>query len=204
VTQLVTVHADPRLCEGHGICIELSPDVFGLGDEDVVTVTDDHPDERQWGDARAAAAALSPPSHHADPPERELAMNEYGPLTKKVIEYQDTVKRLVPSAKTPEDWAQLGEFIAVDGFERIGPFLDVQDFAQYTEMLNGWAQGTQGFDTTVRRISELSQRVYFEVEERHQIGDTKLVVNSMNVFEFDQMDKIRHLDVFLQQQPPTG
>ncbi|HME79536.1 MAG: hypothetical protein ACLP4W_05390 [Mycobacterium sp.] len=131
-------------------------------------------------------------------------MNEYGPLTKKVIEYQDTVKRLVPTAKSPEDWTPLGEFIAVDGFERIGPFLDVQNFAQYTEMVNGWAQATQAFDTTVRRIAELPQRVYFEVEERHQIGDTKLVVNSMNVFEFDEDGKICHLDVFLQQPPPTG
>lgn len=132
-------------------------------------------------------------------------MNEYGPLTKKVIAYQDTVKRLVHSAKTPEDWvAPLGEFIAVDGFERIGPFLDVQNFTQYTEMVNGWAQGTQDFDTSVRRISELPNRVYFEVEERHQIGDMKLVVNSMSVFEFDEDGKVCHLDVFLQQPPPAG
>ena len=132
-------------------------------------------------------------------------MNDYGPLTEKVIDYQDTVKRLVPTAKSPEDWvAPLGEFIAVDGFERIGPFLDVQNFTQYTEMVNGWAQGTQDFDTTVRRISELSHRVYFEVEERHQIGDMKIVVNSMNVFEFDEFGKIRHLDVFLQQPPASG
>ena len=132
-------------------------------------------------------------------------MNEHGPLTKKVIDYQDTVKRLVPTAKSPEDWvAPLGEFIAVDGFERIGPFLDVQNFTQYTEMVNGWARGTQDFDTTVRRISELPHRVYFEVEERHQIGDMKIVVNSMNVFEFDEDGKIRHLDVFLQQPPATG
>jgi hypothetical protein len=80
----------------------------------------------------------------------------------------------------------------------------VQDFTQYTEMVNGWAQGTQGFDTTVRRISELRQRVYFEVEERHQIGDMKLVVNSMSVFEFDEDGKVIHLDVFLQQPPPAG
>jgi limonene-1,2-epoxide hydrolase len=132
-------------------------------------------------------------------------MNEYGRLTKQVIAYQDTVKGLVSTAKTPEDWvAPLGAFIAVDEFERMGPFLDVQNFAQYTEMVNGWAQGTQGFDTTVRRISELPQRVYFEVEERHKIGDLKLVVNSMSVFEFDDDGKIRHLDVFLQQPPPTG
>ena len=32
----------------------------------------------------------------------------------------------------------------------------------------------------------------------------KLVVNSMSVFEFDEDGKIRHLDVFLQQPPPTG
>jgi hypothetical protein len=132
-------------------------------------------------------------------------MNQYGPLTKKVIAYQDTVKRLVPTATSPEDWvAPLGEFIAVDGFERIGPFLDVQDFTRYTEMLNGWAQGTQGFDTTVRRISELPHRVYFEIEERHQVGDMNLVVNSMNVYEFDEGGRVTHLDVFLQQSPPTG
>ena len=132
-------------------------------------------------------------------------MNEHGPLTKKVIDYQDTVKRLVPTAKSPEDWvAPLGEFIAVDGFERIGPFLDVQNFTQYTEMVDAWAQGTQHFDTTVRRISELPHRVYFEVEERHQINDMKIVVNSMTVFEFGEDGKIHHLDVFLQQPPPNG
>lgn len=132
-------------------------------------------------------------------------MNEYGPLTKKVIEYQDTVKGLVQTAKTPEDWVgPLGELIAVDEFERTGPFLDVQNFTQYTQMVNGWAQGTQGFDTTVLRISELPRRVYFEVEERHQIGDMKLVVNSMNVFEFDEDGKVCHLDVFLQQPAPAG
>jgi hypothetical protein len=132
-------------------------------------------------------------------------MNDYGYLTKKVIAYQDTVKGLVSSATTPQDWvAPLGEFIAADEFERTGPFLDVQNFTQYTEMVNGWAQGTQDFDTTVRRVSELPLRVYFEVEERHQIGDTNLVVNSMSVFEFNDDEKIRRLDVFLQQPPPTG
>jgi len=131
-------------------------------------------------------------------------MSEYGPLTKKVLEYQETVKRLVSTAKTPEDWvAPMSAFIAVDGFERIGPFLDVQDFVGYTEMVNGWAQYTQAFETTVRRVDELPQRVYFDVEERHQINDTKLVVNSLSVFEFDEDQKIRHLDVFLQQLPPA-
>jgi hypothetical protein len=128
-------------------------------------------------------------------------MDDYGPLTRKVIDYQDTVVSLVPTVKTPEDWtAPLGEFIAIDDFERMGPFLDVQDFKQYTEMLNGWAQGVQSFDTSVRRVSELPNRVYFEVEERHKYGDTLVVVNSMSVFEFNSAGRIRHLDVYLQQQ----
>lgn len=132
-------------------------------------------------------------------------MNDYGPLTKKVIEYSDTVQRLVPIAKTPEDWAgPLGELIAVDKFERIGPFLDVQNFTEYTEMVSGFANGSQGFETTVRRIAELPHRVYYEIEERHTIGDTHLVVNSMNVYEFDEDGKVCHLDVFLQQSPPAG
>jgi hypothetical protein len=50
----------------------------------------------------------------------------------------------------------------------------LQNFTQYTEMVNGWAQGGQAFDSAVRRISELPQ-----------CGDLKLVVNSMNVFEFN-------------------
>ena len=132
-------------------------------------------------------------------------MTDYGPLLVRVIDYQDTVKRMVRIAVTPEDWVEpLSEFIAVDDFGRTGPFLDVQDFRQYTEMVNGWARGTQDFDTTVRRITEVPQRVYFEVEERHQKGSATLTVNSMNVFEFDDDGKIRHLDVFLQQPPPAA
>ena len=131
-------------------------------------------------------------------------MDEYGPLTKKVIEYQDTVRSLVSTAKSPEDFAPMGEFLAIDEFERMGPFLDVQDWPQYTEMVNGWAQGVQSFETTVRRVAELSNRVYFEVEERHLYGQDWLVVNSMNVFEFNEDGKVRRLDVYLQSPPPAG
>lgn len=52
----LTVRVDPRLCEGHGICTELLPGVFDLGDEDIVTVTDGHPDERHRTAVHAAAA----------------------------------------------------------------------------------------------------------------------------------------------------
>jgi len=126
-------------------------------------------------------------------------MDEYGPLTQRVMQYQETVRRLVPTVKTHDDWAPLASLIAIDRFERIGTFLEVQDWQQYTEMLTGWAHSVDSFDTTVRRISELEQRVYFEIEERHFFGDKAHVVNSMSVFEFDANAKICHLDVYLQQ-----
>ena len=122
-----------------------------------------------------------------------------GPLTRKVLEYDRTMKRLVAGAEGPADWAPLVEIVAVDDFERVGTFLEVQNWNQYTEMLTRWASATESFETTVRRISELGALVYYEIEERHFRGDSVNVVNSMTVFEFDAHDKIRRLNVYLQQ-----
>jgi hypothetical protein len=77
--------------------------------------------------------------------------------------------------------------------------LEVQDWQQYTEMLTGWAHSVDSFETTVRRVSELPERVYFEIEERHFFSDNTHVVNSLTVFQFDTDAKICHLDVYLQQ-----
>lgn len=122
-----------------------------------------------------------------------------GPLTRRVLDYEQTMRRLVPTVTGPADWAPLAEFVAVDGFERVGTFLEVQNWDQYTAMLSGWAAATDSFETTVRRINELAGFVYYEIEERHHRGDDVHVVNSMTVFEFDDDGRIRHLDVYLQQ-----
>ena len=122
-----------------------------------------------------------------------------GPLTRKVLEYDTTIKRLVRADTTSIDWAPLAKFVAIDEFERIGTFLEVQNWEQYTEMLSRWASATGSFETTVRRVVELAGYVYYEIEERHFRGGDVTVVNSMTVFEFDEAGKIRHLDVYLQQ-----
>jgi hypothetical protein len=126
-------------------------------------------------------------------------MDETEPLTRKVLQYQDTVRQLVPTAKTPEDWAPLASLIAIDGFERIGTFREVQNWQQYAEMLTGWANSVDSFETTVRRVTEVSKLVYFEIEERHFFAGNAHVVNSLTVFEFDDDAKIRHVTVYLQQ-----
>ena len=122
-----------------------------------------------------------------------------GPLARTVLGFEQAMKRLVPAIKAPADWAPLAEFVAVDEFERVGCFLEVQNWQQYTEMLTKWASPQDSFETTVRRITELRGLVYFEVEERHFRGGKVHVVNSLTVFEFNEDGKIRHLNVYLQQ-----
>jgi hypothetical protein len=122
-----------------------------------------------------------------------------GPLTQRVIEYDRALQRLVAGVGDPIDWAPLAEFVAVEDFERVGTFLEVQNWKEYTEMLTRWASVTESFETTVRRISETGALVYYEIEERHFRGDKVNVINSMTVFEFDANDRIRRLNVYLQQ-----
>ena len=124
---------------------------------------------------------------------------DHGPLTRRVLAYERALKDLVPDVTGPSDWAPLGELVAVDEFERVGTFLEVQSWEQYTEMLTVWASTIAKFETSVKRISELPGVVYFEIEERHFRGDTVSVVNSLTVFEFDDDARIRRLRVYLQQ-----
>lgn len=135
---------------------------------------------------------------------RHLEAAKVGPLTRKVLDYEETLKSLLPTVEAPADWAPLAEMVATDEFERIGTFLEVQNWQQYTEMLTRWAAASAGFETSPRRIFELAGYVYYEIEERHVHRDGVTVVNSMTVFEFDEAGKIRHLDVYLQQARPDS
>jgi hypothetical protein len=122
-----------------------------------------------------------------------------GRQTETVLEFVETMRGLVPTVEGPARWEPLEAFVAVDEFERVGTFLEVQTWQQYTDMLTGWASAIDSFETVVRRVSELDDLVYYEVEERHHRDGDVHVVNSMTVFAFDDDGKIRHLDVYLQQ-----
>lgn len=126
-----------------------------------------------------------------------------GSLTDRVLEYERTMKQLVPTVTSPSDWEPLAAYIDIEKFERIGTFLEQQNWAQYTQMLTHWASSIDSFETVVRRSSELAPLVYFEIEERHCRGGAVNVVNSLTVFEFDDHARIRHLAVYLQQRATT-
>jgi hypothetical protein len=133
----------------------------------------------------------------------EAGITSGGALSERVIAYDATVRSVVAAAKdpgfTPAGWAPLEEFVAVDEFERVGTWLEVTNWREYTEFLTKWATSS-AFDTTLLRISELPGLVYYEVEERHLRQDGTLdVVRSLSVFVFNEEGKISRLEVFLQQ-----
>ena len=120
-------------------------------------------------------------------------------LTQRVLDYTETIRQLVPTITSETNWAPLAAFVAVDDFERVGTFLEVHDWPQYVAMLTQWASLVDRFDTTMHRITESGRLVFYEIEERHSRGDRVNRVNSMTVFEFDDDERICHLDVYLQQ-----
>ena len=126
-----------------------------------------------------------------------------GPLSAKVLEYAEIVKDLVARAKQPgysrDDWAPLTEMIAVDDFERIGIWREKMTWDDYLDFMVPWAE-SKDFDTRLLRITEVGNLVFFEIEEHHTRDGGVAIVNSMNVYKFDDHGKICHLDVYLQGQ----
>lgn len=50
------VHVDRRLCEGHALCVELAPDVFEVGSDDVASCVEMPADSLREQVIAAAAA----------------------------------------------------------------------------------------------------------------------------------------------------
>ena len=125
--------------------------------------------------------------------------------SRTVLEYSQTTKRLVDAAKDPDftsaDWAPLAELIDVDNFVRVGPFKEVMDWTSYAEFLTNWAKSSE-WDCEFQRLTETPDVAFLELEERSKIGDFSSTVNSLSVYEFTEVGKIRHIDLYLQMPLP--
>jgi hypothetical protein len=124
-----------------------------------------------------------------------------------VLEYSLIMKRMVAEAKLPgfsqECWAPLAELIATDEFERVGNFKEVMDWKGYVEFLTAWATACE-WDCSFKRITEVGNLVFLELEERARAGDVSNVVNSLSLYEFDDTGRIRHVDIYLQMAMPAA
>ncbi len=129
----------------------------------------------------------------------------YTGQSRKVLEYSRLMKKLVDAAKQPgfssASWDPLKDIIAVEQFERVGNFKEVMNWDDYIGFLTGWAMSSD-WECSFKRITEVGNVVFLELEERSKIGDFKSVVNSMSVYEFDAGGKIHHIDVYLQMELP--
>jgi hypothetical protein len=128
--------------------------------------------------------------------------------SRAVLEYSRITKRLVESAKQPgftvESWAPLAELIAVPEFVRIGPFKEVMSWAEYAEFLTNWAVSAD-WDCSFQRITETTDLVILELEERTRIGDFTSIVNTVSIYEFNADNRVRRIAVYLQMElPNTG
>jgi hypothetical protein len=135
----------------------------------------------------------------------EDVIESHAGRSRDVLDYSLVMKRLVGEAKQPgfsvESWAPLAEFVAIDEFERVGNFMEVMNWNEYVGFLTSWATTAQ-WECSFKRITETSDIVFLELEERSTFGEFSNVVNSLSVYEFDVAGRIRHLDIYLQMAMP--
>ncbi|PEQ11528.1 hypothetical protein B2G71_17015 [Novosphingobium sp. PC22D] len=125
--------------------------------------------------------------------------SEPGPLTQAVRAFVAAQGRvLAAGVSSPEDWAPVAEFVAVDRFKRVGAYLEELDWDQYRAFLTGWAKGGTRFEMTEYRVTEAGDSVFQEIEERHWRGDTFIRKNVIAVYRFDGDARIVHLDIYEQ------
>jgi hypothetical protein len=126
-----------------------------------------------------------------------------GRLAPIALEYAAIYGRVVPLARAPgfgEDaWAPLEALIAVDEFERVGLQKEVMDWPAYRSALTAFARSGD-WEGTFRRVTEFGNLVFLELVERLTKAGRVTELNSLSVFEFDEAAKIRHLDIYVQQE----
>ncbi|AFM19851.1 hypothetical protein Mycch_5165 [Mycolicibacterium chubuense NBB4] len=135
----------------------------------------------------------------------EQVIEGYSGRARIVLEYSVVTKRLVDAAKEPgfskDGWAPLAELVDVENFDRVGPFKEVMTWSDYVDFLTNWATSSE-WECSFKRVTEVNGTVFLELEERSRIGDFSNAVNSVSVYEFGDDDRIRHIDVYLQMEPP--
>jgi len=125
--------------------------------------------------------------------------HEAGPLRKIVDAFVAAQGRvLATGVKSPEDWAPMAQYLAVDEFKRVGAYLEELDYAAYCAFLTSWASGGTRFEMTEFHSTEVGNALFQEIEERHYRGDTFIRKNVIAVYRFNADNKIVHLDIYEQ------
>jgi hypothetical protein len=130
--------------------------------------------------------------------------SEFTGLTRKVIEYSEAFAQIVEKAKSgplaDDDWNAIERIVNVDTYERVGCFLgpqaEVIGWSKYKYYVAQYAANSD-WEGTLRHVTEQPGRVILELEERNSRDGVTDVSNTVTVYEFDEADKLRHLDVYV-------
>jgi len=138
--------------------------------------------------------------------ELQTALQAHSGNARRVLESALITKQIVDDAKRPgfceADWNPLRDMVEVDGFIRVGNFKETMDWDGYVAFLTSWAPHAQ-WDADFKRVTEVGDRVFLELEERSTVGEFDSVVNSLSVYEFNSAAKITRIDVYLQMALPA-
>lgn len=122
-----------------------------------------------------------------------------GPLRKTVNAFVAAQGQILAAGVTsPESWAPMAQYLAVDEFKRVGAYLEELDYDAYCRFLTEWAAGGTRFEMTEFHSTEVGRSVFQEIEERHYRGDTFIRKNVIAVYRFNDDNKIVHLDIYEQ------
>jgi hypothetical protein len=127
----------------------------------------------------------------------------YKGLSRKVLQYSEHFLRIVNKIKqssiTDADWAPMEELIDVKNYKRMGVFEGAEaEFSTWQEYRKIIAQygGMTDWEGTLRRITEVPNLVYLELEERNSRAGVTDVSNTVTIYEF-KADKLIKLDVYV-------
>ena len=122
-----------------------------------------------------------------------------GPLRQAVLDFNAVqAKILAAGVKSAADWEPMNAYLDVATFKRVGAYLETFNFTEYCEFLAGWAAGGTHFEFTEFHVTEISNTLFQEIEERHTRGSEFIRKNVMAVYRFNAENKIVHLDIYEQ------
>jgi hypothetical protein len=130
--------------------------------------------------------------------------SEFTGLSSKVIAYSEAFNGIVQKAKTgalvDSDWDAIEQIVNPDAFERVGAFLapeaEVIGWSKYKHYVSQYASNSS-WEGTLRHITENPGRVILELEERNSSDGVTDVSNTVTIYEFDEAQKLVHLDVYV-------
>ena len=99
---------------------------------------------------------------------------------------------------TEAGWDELASLMDTAKFRRVGNDKVDMGWQVYRGLLTKWATTTD-FWSEFHRISEAGNCVFLELTEHNTPrGGAESVVNSLSLYEFDDVGKLVHLDIYLQ------